>query len=463
MAFGPWGKLVLPLAAAAVLLMGGVSVHAQAPDAVADPNVPPALSGEELAQAEARRRELFRMLLADPTNLDVAFEYAGLSARVGDIEAAISTLQLMLVYAPGLSRLQLELGVLYFRLGADEDARYYFESALAGPDVPDVVRARVDPYLEAIQKRTAGYTFGGTIAGGLRYQTNANAGPSGTVRIQGIPFEVDATSAGQPDYDRFVAGNARYSYDLQNQGDRLNVDLAFYGAWYENLHDINTALAEVKLGPVFDLERFGMEDTTFAVYALGGGVLLAEEPYLGILGGGSTAAKLLTPRTLFSVRTEYRREKYIDSTLRPTASDRTGQRVTGSARVQQQLNDRFSIFASFDGERRDTRKDYLNAWQWGGTAGWILAIQSPNTAQTEPWTVAMTGGYLQREFDAPDPTIDPTQRQFDEELFVIGSFTLPMRDGWALQAQGGYREVDSNYDVQVFDNTHGSLSLLKRF
>ncbi len=470
MASGLEAKFLRLLAAGAFLFTGGMCAHAQETTSakapakeVADPNLPPTLSGDDLAKAQARRRELFKMLLANPTNLDVAFEYAGLSAQVGDVEAAISTLQLMLVYAPGLPRLQLELGVLYFRLGAYEDARYYFQTALAAPDVPDVVKARVDPYMSAIQERTAGYRFGGVVSGGLRFQSNANAGPSGTVVIQGVPFEVDNSAQGQPDYDRFLTGTFHYSYDLQSQGDRFDADLSLYSAWYENLHDLNTQLAEAKAGPVIDLAHIGLKNTTLGLYGILGGVVLAEDPYLGILGAGTNAATLLTPRTRVSLRTEYRSENYFNSTIRPTAADYTGRRITGSARLQQQVVDRFSVFASFDGERRETREDYLNAWQWGGTAGWILAIQSPNSAQKDPWVVGMTGGYLERQFDAPDPTIDPTQSEFDSEWFVTGSFTLPMRDGWAVQAQGGYHEVNSNYDVQVYQNKQGSLSLMKRF
>src|SRR5687768_2070429 len=54
------------------------------------------------ASAEARRQALFQRMLTDPSNLDYAFEYAALSEQVGDLEAAISTLERMLVFAPGL-------------------------------------------------------------------------------------------------------------------------------------------------------------------------------------------------------------------------------------------------------------------------------------------------------------------------------------------------------------------------
>ena len=49
---------------------------------------------------EGRRQALLRLMLQDPSNLDTAFEYAALSSQVGDYEAAVSTLERMLIFAP---------------------------------------------------------------------------------------------------------------------------------------------------------------------------------------------------------------------------------------------------------------------------------------------------------------------------------------------------------------------------
>ena len=191
----------LPLLAAVIFFASDAVAQDGQPGAIdGQPagTAPPSIEGEPLAQAQARRRVLFQQMLETPDNLDIAFEYAGLSAQVGDMEASIATLERMLIFAPGLPRLQLELGVLYYRLGAYETARFYFESAVSAPNVPDVVQARVDPYLAEIDRRTAGYRFTGTIIGGVRYQTNANAATSsGTVTIVGIPgFVLDPSATG---------------------------------------------------------------------------------------------------------------------------------------------------------------------------------------------------------------------------------------------------------------------------
>ena len=96
----------------------------------------------------SQRRVLFQRMLQRPDDLDAAFAYATLSVRIGDLEGAIATLERMLIYAPGLPRLQLELGLLYYRLNANLTARSYLEAAIAN-DAPDEVRARVEAILDA--------------------------------------------------------------------------------------------------------------------------------------------------------------------------------------------------------------------------------------------------------------------------------------------------------------------------
>ena len=82
-------------------------------------NVAPSISDTKLIeQTDLERETIFASLIDDPTNLDLLFKYANLSILLGDLEAAISVFEQMLIYEPDLPRIRLELGVLYFRLNA---------------------------------------------------------------------------------------------------------------------------------------------------------------------------------------------------------------------------------------------------------------------------------------------------------------------------------------------------------
>lgn len=110
------------------------------------------MSGAPLAALNAQRRQLFKRMMADPTNIPVSLRYARLSSRTGDLEAAISTLERLSLFAPDLARLKLDLGGLYYRLGAYDQARLYLDNALHGskPAGPDV-QASAKHYLSLIR------------------------------------------------------------------------------------------------------------------------------------------------------------------------------------------------------------------------------------------------------------------------------------------------------------------------
>jgi tetratricopeptide (TPR) repeat protein len=155
-------------------------------------------------EMEARRQQLFQIMLDQPDNLDVAFEYAALSAQAGDLEGAISTLERMLIFAPGLPRLQLELGVLYFRLGSMETARSYLEAAIGSPGAPPEVINKVQVYLAAIEQSLDPTTLSGAIYTGIRWQSNANAAPDvSQVILNGLPFILGEEAVGKADYAFF--------------------------------------------------------------------------------------------------------------------------------------------------------------------------------------------------------------------------------------------------------------------
>src|SRR5262245_27501977 len=99
-----WTKWAIALAVVGLGMCGASPVRAADSTVVVQRLGPP--------EIEARREALLRQMLANPSDLDVAFAYANRSSQVGDYEGAISALERMLIYAPNTPRLQLELGVL---------------------------------------------------------------------------------------------------------------------------------------------------------------------------------------------------------------------------------------------------------------------------------------------------------------------------------------------------------------
>jgi len=416
------------------------------------------------ANIEARRKVLLAQMMADPSDLDIAFEYAALSSQAGDLEGAIATLERMLIFAPGLPRLQLELGVLYYRLGANEPALSYFNGALAAPDVPADVRDKVEQYIAAIEKRSETSGFGGAIILGARYQTNANSAPANPrIMLNGLPFTLSADGLGAPDANAFIAGSFRAIHDLQSQGDQLVATMQVYGALYKELGRLNTGVVEVTVGPSFDLRRYRIDDARFDIYAIASGMLLGNDPYLASGGVGVRLTKGLAQDTNLRLDLRAVRNAYVNSPTRPLATNSNGYTVSGTVGVDHQLNEHFKLFAQLNGERRVAERGYLTAWQGGVTAGTVVTFDSPISEEADDWALTVSGGYLKRVFDAPDPVINATTAQTDDEVFAQAALSIPLKDGWSVETSTSWRAVMSNYDLADSENISTSLAAMKKF
>jgi hypothetical protein len=148
-------------------------------------------------------------MIARPNDLDLAFEYAKLSSEAGDYEGAISTLERMLIYAPNTPRLQLELGVLYYRIGANDVARNYFEQALANRNVPPEVAQQIKLYLQQLSLTADPPPFSATIFSAIRWESNANSGP-GTQSITLTASTSPSTSPGWPEMRATTAADTNF-------------------------------------------------------------------------------------------------------------------------------------------------------------------------------------------------------------------------------------------------------------
>lgn len=130
------------------LLLAGTILRLVVADAALAQSEPAAGLNREYIAAydEVQRR---------PTDLQALYRLANLAVQVGEYVDAISMLERMLLLAPELPRVRLELAVLYYHKGAYEAARFYVEAVLEGA-VPPEVRIRAEKLLEEIDRRTDG-------------------------------------------------------------------------------------------------------------------------------------------------------------------------------------------------------------------------------------------------------------------------------------------------------------------
>ena len=234
-------------------------------------NVAPTISDPQALQAiEQKKEEVFKQLFKDPTNLSLLFEYANLSIIVGDLEGAIGVFEQMLIYDSALPRIRLELGVLYFRLGAFALANNYLKS-VKEYDPPAAVLDKVDQFLEAIEDAESPIQWQQNISIGFKRTTNGNSGINADfIEIGDFLLDVDSSSKRQSDRSRLMNYSLNIDHDLKHpRGDNAQYFFAYGADRLDTFSqfDIQTNIFSARRN--FNLDEnyfsfFNLEDPVFA-------------------------------------------------------------------------------------------------------------------------------------------------------------------------------------------------------
>ncbi|MCJ7598251.1 MAG: hypothetical protein MUO41_06435, partial [Methyloceanibacter sp.] len=378
----------------------------------------------------------------------------------------ISTLERMLIYAPNTSRLQLELGVLYYRLGAYDVARAYFEQALANPSVPPQVAAQVHLYLQQLALAADPPSFSASIFSAIRWESNANAGPgTQSVTLNGIDFTLDQQSVGHEGWSALNIATMHYGWDLKRQGDRIEFDALYYGTAYfeKELNDIDLDFAELTLGPSFNMKRWNLDKTRAYIYAIGDFAYLGYNPYFTAPGGGVRLLSFAAAQSVLDARVETRVRDFQNSSDLPNNSLRTGAQTRFGATYSYYFTPAFVVTSQGYAQREDAKADYYADWEIAYSMGFAWTFDNPLRQARYPWTLQVGGGVIRRDYDDPDPTIDPNEAESDTVWWTRAALVLPVAETWALVPQVEYRDQNSNYDIRKFDDLTALVGVQKRF
>jgi hypothetical protein len=124
----------------------------------------PAPAAAQATNLQAQRDAVFAQMLVSPADRALMLEYARLSVRLRDFEAAAGTLERFLDLDPGNAAARVELATAYFALGAYEVAEYHLAAAAAsGGLTPDQVE-EVARYRDETEARQGPHQITGRIA-----------------------------------------------------------------------------------------------------------------------------------------------------------------------------------------------------------------------------------------------------------------------------------------------------------
>ncbi|HVC51929.1 MAG TPA: tetratricopeptide repeat protein [Stellaceae bacterium] len=383
---------------------------------VAGPALAQELSTAERATLQAQKEALFQRMVRNPGNLDAAFAYAGIAAKLGDNEAAVSALERMLMFNPHLPRVQLELGALYFRMGSYEVAQTYFERALAA-NPPAAVKARVQTYLAQIARLSAPQRFSGFVFFGGQYQSDANIAP-GSPLIRSPIGDVLLSSqfTKKNDFDIFGTGSFLYSYDLGTQTrDTIDVTGTGFANHYARVDRLDLAVAELTVGPRFNFvdPLSWVSSASLKPYLIANDVGLGGNQYFHTFGVGAEATAVtwrdIHVKSLF----EFRDKNFNNAPDRPLSRGLNGNDKLFSLFVSKPItaNPDSELTLEFDFLDQQARKiqtifgplDYYSSKTYAGAAAYRIRYDDPTGYLHYPWETTVFLSRSWSDYAAPDP------------------------------------------------------------
>ena len=221
------------------------------------------------------------------------------------LNEAIGAFHLMLVEAPGLVRVRLELARAFFLKGEDDLARRHFEAVLAG-GVPDEVTANVNLFLNEIRARGR-WSF--NVGFALAPDTNIGAGSEErTIYIhvfgQPLPFERDAEELTTSGIGVAVWGGAEYQVPLAERW-RLRAGGEAARREYSG-SDFDQLYLGTHLGPRWLADR----DTQASLLASARQRWLGTVPDNRALGARLEVGHRINPRVTLSGRASWHERRY---------------------------------------------------------------------------------------------------------------------------------------------------------
>lgn len=451
--------------ACALALAGALALPASAQQrpALQDRNVVDDNDGRSAAEVKRLYDEAFAAMLADPGDLDKSFRFAGLAVRVGDLEGAVVALERMLLINANLPRVRLELGVLYYRLGSYEAARNYLVTALETPNMPPEVRERAEKFLAQIEKQKSPSRFSGTILAGLRWQSNANAAPTGNVRVGGFEAELDDNSTAKSDWNAFVAAQAVHLWDFGWQsGDHLDTRVNVYAARQFKRSEVNASVAVASIGPRFVLMPETIDGLSVRIAAAIDFVMLDDrEEYLA--PGASVSLDKRWEKSLLSLGFDFRRREYHDSKTRPFNSFRDGDDYAGRIGFEHAITDWLGVSLSAGYARYDAKIGWEAYREKIIGAGITIQPFSSPFQSDQNVVFAFSAAHLRSNYDQVDVVVDPDVKRKDKDWRFAATMNLPLAEDWSLVVQGGYNRRDSSLPNYEYKNWFTMSGVAWRF
>lgn len=405
----------------------------------------------------------YQALINDPANLDNLYNYAQQAIKEGEFEAAIAALESMLVVASNQPRILLELGTLYYRLGAQKIARTYIsrsEALVEGMEVKQVF-SLTEFYGAAVDEASGKDKFRGFAALGLRTQSNPAGAPEASEIYSRGRLYPDSREE-KRDENLFFLSQIFHRHDLKS-GSAIVSDLTTYLTAYDENEQLDLAYLEGVTGYEFNpsigkAKKFSIRPH-FMLRATGQDGKHLETAF----GGGIDLNYGLSPTTNFYGLIQYRDLDFKDIGNAFDTSQRSGSENRLDLRLNSEV--RHGQIAALRLLVRDTKaeSEFLGFFQYqlGLRYTWMLENKLFNTSRKlniAPFVIRRM-----RDFDEADVDVHSLLAREDKEWRYGLRGQIPFTDTWALAFSLEKVDVNSSLPNNTLENELVSFSIRKDF
>ncbi|MEO1251857.1 MAG: tetratricopeptide repeat protein [Pseudomonadota bacterium] len=447
---------------AMLLAFGGSSAVAQEPEE----------SAREAAEAEFRSADervapqqgaggiAFERILTSPENVPLNLAYARERIAAGDLKEGAAAIERILLIRPELHDVRVLYGLVLYRMGMYDRARFELEKALESSELAETVRAEAEVYLTRIKREQRATRGSLTITAGMEYDQNRNQAPSsGQLLFLNIPIDAEGRNG---DAAYIVSAAGRIVHDLGSQnGHTLHGEAAYFRSDKVEVDNLDLDAGNVAIGGTWNFGRFSI--TPRARAAL---IYLDGEDYLRTLGGELEILMRVRPdlRTYLVFRGD-------DEDFRATPDFlssplRSGARLSLRPGVQWFYSPTTSLRVEGLAMDKNAVADFETLRRYGAFAqhSWLLGRGA----------FSLISGWAERsDYEGPDAFVSPTITR--EEWLYRGRVAFGAPISFFLKgapkgvsdiniiAQYEYETVDSNLLNFDYDTHKVSLVFTKRF
>ena len=402
----------------------------------------------------------FDAMMENPTDLETAFSFAVVARRAGDLEGAVGALERMLIFNPDLPIVHYELARLYARLGSGEVARRYFRSALRY-DPPPEIRAEIEAGIARLDQAAGASSFSGSVFLGLRYQSNANAGPDEpTVRVGGLDARLAEEFLDQDDTSTVASARLVHRYDLGRDPAAFIVsEVSAYATRQSEIEENDIELLAGTVGPEF-VRPNGVSLRPFVRAELVGlGAAIFYRSFgAGIAGRGAVSG---ARNLLYFFDAAALRRNFEPSDRSPTLDRRDGESYRLGAGLRKATSPTRRVSGTVGWERQNSRAK--SERYTGGSVGVRLQRTLKGPLGERDWSLFASGRGGIRRYDSPDPTVDPSRSRRDTSLALSVGAAIPFSDAAAATLEVGQQWRRSNLPNFEYRDTSVSAGIRLSF